>query len=316
MKASPPADHDRMRSPSPRRWATAACLLGLAAGVTGASAAPASPAPRVAADLGDQAGTATRPAPASGAARRTSRVRRPARGVGAWHVPHVRSALRQAGVGWFYNWDAGFDYRVPARVDYVPMIWGEAQLDAAHLARAVAHGPDLLTFNEPDHPQQANLTPQRALDLWPTLESSGLRLGSPAVAFGADQPGGWLDQFMSGAAQRGYRVDFVAVHWYGADFHAGQSVRALHDYLSAVHDRYGKRVWLTEFALMRFGPTTYAPQRAQAAFAARATRMLDRLPWLERYAWFAMPAPTHGRSTGLVRPDGSVTAVGRAYAGS
>lgn len=42
----------------------------------------------------------------------------------------------------------------------------------------------------------------------------------PGVATGADLAGGWLDRFLQGAAARGLRIDFVPVHWYGADFDA------------------------------------------------------------------------------------------------
>ena len=62
---------------------------------------------------------------------------------------------------------------------------------------------------------QANMSPGQALSLWPQLEATGMRLGSPAVADDGATPGGWLDQFMSGAAARGYRVNFITLHWYG-----------------------------------------------------------------------------------------------------
>ena len=51
-----------------------------------------------------------------------------------------------------------------------------------------------------------------------TARGDGLRLSSPAVAEHGAVPGEWLDRFMTGARQRGYRVDFIAVHWYGSDF--------------------------------------------------------------------------------------------------
>ena len=43
----------------------------------------------------------------------------------------------------------------------------------------------LLGFNEPDLAEQANMTVEKALELWPRLEATGMRLGSPAVACGA-----------------------------------------------------------------------------------------------------------------------------------
>jgi len=68
-----------------------------------------------------------------------------------------------------------------------------------------------LGFNEPDHPDQANMTVQQALDLWPHLTATGMRVGSPATAADPSSSGSWLEQFMDGAKARGYRVDFVCV---------------------------------------------------------------------------------------------------------
>ncbi len=58
---------------------------------------------------------------------------------------------------------------------------------------------------------------QTALGYWPQLMATGMTLGSPAVASGAASSGGWLDQFMSGVAAAGYRVDFITLHWYPFD---------------------------------------------------------------------------------------------------
>lgn len=68
----------------------------------------------------------------------------------------------------------------------------------------------MLGFNEPDGRDQANMSVERALDLWPELEAAGVMLGSPAAVKGT-KPG--MTEFMAGAKSRGYRVDFVAVHW-------------------------------------------------------------------------------------------------------
>src|SRR5262249_35947653 len=86
------------------------------------------------------------------------------------------------------------------------------------LELAKKSGSVLLGFNEPDHPQQANMTVQQALELWPHLTATGMRVGSPATAADPSLSGSWLEKFMDGAKARGYRVDFVCVHWYGEKF--------------------------------------------------------------------------------------------------
>jgi hypothetical protein len=134
------------------------------------------------------------------------------------------------------------------------------------------------------------------------------------VATGAATPGGWLDDFMREAAARHYRVNFITVHWYGSDFSTGPAVQELQSYLQAIYDRYHLPIWLTEFALVSFaGSPALATEAQQAAFLTAATRMLAALPYVQRYAWFALPVSSGSGSTGLFGTGAVVTAVGRAF---
>ncbi|MGE9694340.1 sigma-70 family RNA polymerase sigma factor [Streptomyces sp. CH6] len=270
------------------------------------------PSPRT---PGKTSPTPTRRAAPSSHAPRTAVVASARKGVGVWDAPGDEQGLAASGARWYYTWSASprgiVDSGAPG---FVPMIWGEKNTDDATLATARANGPYLLGFNEPDMGGQANLSVERALDLWPKLMAHGKVLGSPAVAYGGDTPGGWLDRFMTGARERGYRVDFIAVHWYGGDFRTEAAVQQLRTYLEAVHRRYGKPVWLTEFALTDFSQGVRFPSPTeQAAFLSSATRMLDTLPWLQRYAWFGLPSAAGEVNTGLYRPDGSWTEAGEAF---
>jgi hypothetical protein len=235
------------------------------------------------------------------------------KGVGVWSFNGVGTALKRSGATWYYTWSTTHDGITGP--GFVPMIWGADSADAASLARAEQAGPYLLGFNEPDMSGQANMTVDQALSLWPELMATGKVLGSPAVAYGGDTSGGWLDRFMTGAQQKGYRVDFIALHWYGGDFSTPNAVAQLRSYLQAVYDRYHKPIWLTEFALIDFsgGGTRYPTDDQQAAFVTSATRMLDGLPWLQRYAWFGLPADDTKPSSGLFHSGPVETAAGRAF---
>ncbi|WP_285640327.1 sigma-70 family RNA polymerase sigma factor [Lentzea sp. NBRC 102530] len=236
------------------------------------------------------------------------------KGVSTWKFDGVGKALTDVRAGWYYNWAATPDgIATPPNVEFVPMIWGTKFTDDATLAKAKASGKVLLGFNEPDFPDQANMTPEQALDLWPKLQATGLRLGSPAVAHSGDKAGGWLDRFMTGAAQRGLRVDFIAVHWYGADF-SDAAVGHLKNYLSAVHARYGKPIWLTEYSLIDFsgGAARFPTQEQLAAFAKNSSAMMEGLPYVERYAWFALP-DENKPGTGLYKAGGTPNQAGEAY---
>ncbi|WP_406079484.1 glycoside hydrolase family protein [Micromonospora sp. NBC_00858] len=236
------------------------------------------------------------------------------KGVGVWTFDGVSQALANSTASWYYTWNVGHQgVTTPKGSEFVPMIWGAKSVTASNLQQAKRNGRQLLGFNEPDMGGQANMSVEQALELWPQLEATGLPLGSPAVAWGGDRPGEWLDRFMSDAKERGYRVDFIALHWYGGDFTTANAVNQLKSYLQAVHDRYRLPIWLTEFALIDFSNGVRFPSQAQqAAFLTAATRMLSGLTWLHRYAWFGLPA-TDKDQTGLFRTGSAATAVGRAY---
>lgn len=238
------------------------------------------------------------------------------RGVGVWEVRGATTALRRSHAGWWHAWSAEPPPSIGrTKAEFVPMMWGAGSVTDSALASAKQHGPWLLGFNEPDLAEQADMSVEEALDLWPRLESTGLGLVSPAPAWGGADPGGWLDRFMSGAEARGLRVDAVALHWYGGDWRPRRAVEQLTSYLDAVHARYGRPVWLTEVALMRFDDGPRVPSaKVQARFVRLVARALDRRAWVSRWAWFGLPAPAKGPSSGLYRPGGRPTAVGKAYA--
>ncbi|WP_234016857.1 glycosyl hydrolase [Streptomyces sp. LaPpAH-108] len=234
------------------------------------------------------------------------------KGISLNPVDGASQALADSGASWYFNWasSTGAVTR-PDGVEYVPMIWGPGSVTDEELGKAGQEGTELLGFNEPDSATQSDMSPEQALDLWPRLENTGLRLGAPAVSHDADVPGGWLDRFMRGAEQRGLRVDFIPLHWYGADF-GPDAAAQLRDYIQRVHDRYHKPIWLTEYGLTDFsqGSPRYPDQRQETDFITSSTRMLDGLDFVERYAWFTLSTRTS--PTGLY--DGTTAnAAGRAY---
>nr|WSY50814.1 sigma-70 family RNA polymerase sigma factor [Streptomyces sp. NBC_00886] len=237
------------------------------------------------------------------------------KGVGVWSFGGVSQALAASGASWYYTWSTQHPgVTTPSSGSFVPMVWGAASVTDASLAQAREHGPYLLGFNEPDMAQQSNMTVEQALELWPELMAAGRILGSPAVATGADTAGGWLDRFMSGAAAKGYRVDFITLHWYGGDFRTPQAVDQLKSYLAAVYQRYHKPIWLTEYALIDFSQGTRFPSaQQQADFVSASTEALDGLPYVQRYAWFGLGADPSKPSSGLFTDGTTATAAGRAF---
>ena len=268
---------------------------------------PRSPARTATTTTNAPPASSSSPAPVPGGTVHSAR-----KGATLWAFDGAGTAFTDSGASWYYTWSPSGVSGVGG--EFVPMIWGASSVTAANLARAKSAGRTLLGFNEPDLGGQANLSVEQALALWPQLQGTGLRLVSPAVAAGGATPGGWLDRFLTGAAAKGYRVDAIALHWYGGDFSAPNATAQLRQYLTAVHDRYRKPIWLTEYALMRFGPTVTPGTAQQAEFVTSSTAMLESLPFVERYAWFSFPTPKEGGlGTGLYSPGGHATPMGAAY---
>ena len=237
----------------------------------------------------------------------------PKKGVSTWEFTGLAGAVKDVKASWYYNWGTNND-AMPADAEFVPMIWDENVDTRANLDKVKTEGKTLLGFNEPDMAEQANMTVEQALQLWPDLQATGMRLGSPAVAYGGDTEGGWLDSFMKGAKEKKLRVDFITVHWYGGDFSdaaAGQFM----GYVKAVHDRYNLPIWVTEYGLMNFGtnPVSYPNATQLSKFITESTKQLQAASYVERYAYFSLPAVADSLPYGLYKNATSPTDAGVAY---
>ncbi len=245
--------------------------------------------------------------------------------AGATTAKKHPESLKKLGVGWYYNWSVKRPNNPP--VEWVPMLWGPNAVSDKNIAmlkkgKEQGHYSALLGFNEPDHPKQANMTVKQAIELWPKLESTGLRLGSPAPM----RPNGvWFDNFMKQAEQRGLRVDFIALHYY-QDFTSPNAVKSLEKKLRKMYQKYHKPIWITEIGTLDIRTWGYkhrtAPTSAKAQkYMQEVTEMLERLPFVERYSWFkdscqpgASQTKLECNLTTLYDDKGELTQIGRLYA--
>lgn len=210
-------------------------------------------------------------------------------GFGAEH-------LKSLEVSWFYNWGAETD--IQADVPFVPMIFSEEKV------KAKIHGDFVLGFNEPDNEKQANLSAKEALTHWPAIIAKGRSIGGPAMA-GNLLKSEWLAEFMKARP----KVDFVTVHWY-----KGVDAKHFIKDLEEIHAKFGKPVWVTEFAPQTAASSQKDPDKFTAAqvaqFIAETTRWMESTPWVQRYAWHDSRAGT----SSLFTEKGELTTTGKAYA--
>ena len=205
---------------------------------------------------------------------------------------------------WFYNWNASAQSSLD--IEYVPMRHN-AKWDSFKKINQLENVTHVLGFNEPNQPDQANMTVEEALAMWPKLQASGLRLGSPSPN-DAERGLKWLYEFMDEADKRGLRVDFVAVHYYKADWSANKLV----GWLQKIHKRTGGRpIWLTEFNNGAPWTKNHNPTYAENAKKLdEYCRAMDAAKFIERYAIFNLGPKTKQRQ--LIR-DGKLTPAGKWY---
>jgi hypothetical protein len=228
----------------------------------------------------------------------------------------VEKKIESLNVGWHYNWTPTWKGKRIKDAPFVPMFFGNKEwtlksVGGLKVARSKMEESPLLGFNEPDGKKQANMSVEKALEMWPMLEKTNRRLGSPATVHGDN---GWMKDFMEGAKKKGYRVDFVCVHWYG-QMDADKFIT----YLERIHELYDKPIWITEFAIADWSAKSrdknkYEPKDV-LGFMKEVLPRLEKLEYVERYAWFtaAVDDVKLGPSA-LFEKDGSLTELGEFYA--
>ncbi|MBF4483415.1 glycosyl hydrolase [Flavobacterium sp. CSZ] len=145
-------------------------------------------------------------------------------------------AIDATNITWYYNWNTGLDST--PNVEYVPIRQTQSwpSFTPAYTKEGYTH---LLGFNEPDRPDQSNMTVEAAITSWPGLLKSGLRLGSPSTS---DPFNPWMASFMTQAEANNYRVDYVALHcyWY-------KTAAQWKSDLQNIYDKYKRPIWITEW---------------------------------------------------------------------
>jgi len=216
------------------------------------------------------------------------------------------SDIKKLNVSWYYNWTPKPNCPESGEVEFIPMIWSEKYLvsenyDEFYVPLLGSEYSALLGFNEPNWKGQAEMSVEEALEYWPMLEQTGLRLGSPATTgrSGLD----WTIEFMKGAKIKGYRIDFLALHWYG-DCSGTGDLEAFLDY----YDAFNMPMWLTEWSCYKQDMPT------NTAFLGKVIPVLESFERLERYAWYSNRT-THETYLGAALFDstGKATPTGEIY---
>ncbi|KAF8203887.1 glycosyl hydrolase catalytic core-domain-containing protein [Pholiota molesta] len=207
-------------------------------------------------------------------------------------------------LSWQYNWASiPPDYLATSNIPYVPMQWGSVGASDFSNEVQTQGAKNILTFNEPDFVNEANMDPVDAANIWmqsiEPMKSLGIRLGGPAVtASSTGRP--WLISFL--AACTNCTIDFLPLHWYG------EGVEGFMSYIFDVHTNFPQYpIWITEFA------DTSGNLTEVTDFLNQTITTLDTLDWVERYAWFGYFRPRQEINYNFLNDDGSLNTLGEIY---
>ncbi|WP_139956479.1 glycosyl hydrolase [Flavicella sediminum] len=193
---------------------------------------------------------------------------------------------------WYYNWGLAATNE-SSESKFVPMAWSKSD-NWTSLAKMEAVGQNmsfnhLMAFNEPDNSGQSNLTVEQALEAYPKLLASGLRLGAPGVenvqysstndSFNEDS---WIKEFMDSCVARGYRVDFIPAHDY-----VRRSKSTFLERFKGLHDRYNLPIWVTEYNYgnPNMGSANLTVEQGYSNIKG-LTEVLEGADFIERYNWY------------------------------
>lgn len=194
-------------------------------------------------------------------------------------------------ISWDYNWgntpsnDAAMWFDAN-EMDFCPMCWN-GNYSADKIRAFVAAHPNtkyLLAFNEPNLTDQANMTPPKAAELWPSVvdlaKELNLKLVSPAMNYGTlpgySDPIKWLDEFFAQPNVSLEDIDAIAIHCYMS------SPSAVQGFIEKF-EKYNKPIWMTEFCAWDPVPGSVT---TQMDYMCAVLNYLEANPKVERYAWF------------------------------
>ena len=184
------------------------------------------------------------------------------------------------GATWYYDWNIGggassdYDYAI------IRQNGGWPSFTDINNKKNVNH---LLGFNEPDRPDQANMTVEQTVAQWPELMKSGLRVGSPAPA---NPESSWITNFLARTDSLNYRVDYVAIHCYWG----GQTPAQWYSRLKNIYNRVKRPLWITEWNNGANWTTETWPTETDAQLQKQLSdikgilQVLDTASFVERYA--------------------------------
>ena len=219
-----------------------------------------------------------------------------------------------SGFGFAYNWAQTESKDVGA--PFIPMMHKASDSTAeawlANVDKAVKAGSTaVMGFNEPDHADQANMSPEAACAAWkeymnPIASSHpDVTILGPSVTNGPPPNMGlsWLTRFHESCPDA--IVHATNIHFY--DIYEEATIDRFKAQVEKAAADYGKPVWITEFGL---NPGSASVEQA-SSFLKEAMAYCDSSDKVQGYSWFMVGTGENHLNTAT-----GLSALGQIYAGS
>lgn len=215
-------------------------------------------------------------------------------------------------VGFAYNWGQVENNDIGTQ--FIPMMHKPSDSTAdewlANVDKAVEKGSTaVMGFNECDHAEQCNMSPEAACASWKDYMNPvksahpDLTIIGPSVTNGGGEMGlSWLSRFHDCCPEA--IVDASNIHFYDI-YEEGQTLERFQAQVEKAAQIYGKPVWVTEFGL---NPGSASSEQA-ITFLKGAMEYLDNSANVQGYSWFMV-----GTGENQLNTANGLSPVGEAYA--
>lgn len=140
-------------------------------------------------------------------------------------------------------------------------------------------------------------------------------LGSPAPALSPSWGSGtWFRTFMDSIDHD--TVDFIPLHCYYDNYGGAAGANTfLREVVDKTYEMYQKPIWVTEFAVSKWGYSDSAARASVKEFLETVIKGLNAREYVERYSWFSFDTTdeTNGASALWTNATGELTELGKTY---
>ncbi|MES2661656.1 MAG: glycosyl hydrolase [Verrucomicrobiota bacterium] len=230
------------------------------------------------------------------------------------------------GVSWYYTWHFTDTNNAPAaaKMTFLPMVWGNQPAMIEGLANYLKSNkpPYVLALNEPNLKGQAFIDPKTTADSYQKIKAIADRHRIPVVgphmALGSSDGDSikamdpidkkqvtytFMNPFLKAFFHYMGKTDVpaVAAHSYG-------EYGELKWMVEMMHKEFQRPVWVTEFASWKARDAA-----AELDYMIQSVDLMERLPYVQGYAWFKDRLADHSKMSLLAPEKGVLTPLGQAY---